>query len=363
MTKLSKSLRELHQTLRILQPNLERIAVVLYDADTGLLNTYAYSSDSDSPLLGYSYPLQESASLQQLANTGQSRVINDMRVLINSPTKHSHALLNAGYRSSFTLPIRIEEQLLGFIFFNSVLINDFSKHLIPQLEIAAFAITLLVSQERSQMQTLQATMTSAVAVTHERDPETGEHLRRMSDYSRFITQILGQPLALSDEYIYHLVLFSSLHDIGKISIPDHILLKPGKLLAEEFEVMKTHTTCGRKIVDNLISNHALGSVDHIDMLRDIVELHHENWDGSGYPHGLKGEEIPGCARMIAACDAFDAITTERPYKAPIPTQQALEIILQMRGHKLDPVCADVFLQHPDEIDAIRRKHQRQGLVW
>lgn len=361
MTKLSQRLRELHQTLRILQPNLARIAVVLYDPDTELLNTYAYSSDS--PLLHYSYPLPMSASLQQLAKTGQSRIINDMRALAESPTKHTNTLLQAGYRSSFTLPIRVEEQLLGFIFFNSLQINDFSKHLIPQLEIAAFAISLLVSQERSQMRTLQATLTSAVAVTHERDPETGEHLRRMSDYSRFITQILGPELKLSDEYCSHLILFSSLHDIGKISIPDNILLKPGKLLAEEFEIMKTHPTCGRKIIDNLIKNHALGCVDHIDMLREVVELHHENWDGAGYPYGLKGNEIPMSARMIAACDAFDAITAERPYKGPIPTEQALEMISEMRGSKLDPICADVFLQHPDKIDAIRRQHQLHGLVW
>ncbi|MEH6471757.1 MAG: HD domain-containing phosphohydrolase [Halopseudomonas sp.] len=362
MTKLSQRIRELHQAVRTLQPNLTRIAVALYDAESDLLSTYAYSSDIDSPLLRYSFSLQQSPSLQQMARSGQSRIINDMRKLTDSPKTHTRALLNAGYLSSFTLPIRIEDQLLGFIFFNSSQVDDFSHHLIPQLEIAAFAISLLVSQERSQMRTLQATMKTAVSVTHERDPETGEHLRRMADYSRFASKVLGPKLNFSDEFSSHLVLFSSLHDIGKISIPDHILLKPGKLMHDEFEIMKSHTTSGRKIIDDLINNHALDSLDHIEMLRNIVELHHENWDGSGYPHGLAGDQIPIAARIIAACDAFDAITTERPYKKPIPTDHALEIIQSMREKKLDPVCADIFLQHPEEVDAIRRQHLIDGVV-
>tara|TARA_R110001583_G_scaffold722_2_gene6687 strand:- start:98 stop:1189 length:1092 start_codon:yes stop_codon:yes gene_type:complete len=363
MIKLSQRLRELHHVLRNLQPNLVRISVVLYNEATGMLHTHACSSDNDNPLLGYSYPFNKSASLQLLAKTGQSRVINDLRTLAASQAPHTEALLNAGCRSSFTLPIRIEEELLGFIFFNSIRVNDFSQHLIPQLEIAAFAIALLVSQQRSQMRALTAALKTTINVIHERDPETGEHLRRITDYSRFMTQVLGKKLQLSDEYSAHVILFSSLHDIGKISIPDSILLKPGKLLADEFEVMKTHPISGKKIIDNLIQNHSLDGLEYIDMLRDVVELHHENWDGSGYPHGLMGEDIPLSARMIAACDAFDAITSERPYKKPTPTERALEIIQQMRGIKLDPVCADVFIQHPDEIDAIRSQHLLHGLVW
>jgi HD-GYP domain-containing protein (c-di-GMP phosphodiesterase class II) len=355
MTKLSECLQQLHQTTKALQPNLVRIAVALYDQNSGLLRTYADSSDQKNPLLWYSYPLAKSESLSHLARTGQYRVINDMQVLVDSGAPHSQALLDAGLRSSFTLPIRQGEQLLGFVFFNSSKTNDFSTHLLPQLEISAYAISLLITQERSQLETLKASMQTAVAVTHERDPETGEHLRRMTDYTQFLSNKLAPRLMLSDQYVAHLVLFASLHDIGKISIPDEILLKPGRLTPAEFEQMKSHTTSGRKIIDQLIDNHALNQLDYIDMLRDIVELHHEHWDGSGYPHGLSGEQIPLAARIIACCDAFDAITTERPYKPPMPTDEALAIIAQMRGTKLDPLCADVMLNHPGQLDRIRQQ--------
>ncbi len=357
MSKLSERLEQLHLTMKTLQPNLSRIAIALYDPDSDLVSTYAYSSDIDNPLLWYNYPLQQCPSLQQIANSGKSRVIDDMNALAASPTVHTQTLLNAGYRSSFTLPIRQKNHLLGFVFFNSTVAGDFSRRLLPCLEISAYAISLLVTQEQSQLQTLQATMKTAVAVTHERDPETGEHLRRMTDYSRFVSNMLGPRLKLSDEYIAHLVLFSSLHDIGKISLPDSILLKPGRLTPAEFDIMKGHTSSGRKIIDNLIANHALENLDYIEMLREIVESHHENWDGSGYPHRLAGAAIPLSARIIAVCDAFDAIITERPYKPPMTTTQALDVIKTMRGTKLDPLCADLFLQYPEQVDEIRRKHQ------
>ena len=357
MTKLTRCLQDLHHSLKNLQPHLARISVALYDSDTDLVSTYANSSDFDNPLLHYSYPLSDSQSLKALAQSGSSRTIDDLNNLGDPLSEHNQALIDAGYRSSFTLPIRSDGLLLGFVFFNSTQVGEFGKFLVPQLEIAAFAISLMITQEQAQIRTLRATLESAINVTHERDPETGDHLKRITDYTRFISQIMGPQLSLSEEYINHLVLFSSLHDIGKISIPDQILLKPGKLMSDEFEVMKTHTLKGRRIIDNLIRNHALDNLDHIDMLRDIVELHHENWDGSGYPHGLEGEQIPLSARMIAACDAFDAITTERPYKTPIATEEALGLIRQMRGVKLDPECADVFLHHPDALNQIRQQHQ------
>lgn len=362
MSKLSENLLFLHQTMQALQPNLARIAVALYDQNSGLISTYASSIEDDNPLLWYSYPLENCPSLKQLADSGKSRIIDDMRQFSENQTVHSDRLLAANYRSSFTLPIRQNDQLLGFIFFNSTLIGDFSEHLIPQLEISAYAISLLVTQETSQIQTLKATLKTAVAVTHERDPETGEHLRRMTDYSRFACSILGPRLKLSDLYTNHLVLFSSLHDIGKISIRDDILLKPGRLTADEYEIMKGHTTSGLKIIDSLIENHALNHLDHIEMLRNIIGSHHENWDGTGYPDQIAGEDIPLEARILAVCDAFDAITTERPYKSQLDTPAALKIIEGMRGTKLDPMCADLFIQHPEQLDAIRQEHKINGLV-
>ncbi|WP_210396258.1 HD domain-containing phosphohydrolase [Motiliproteus sediminis] len=355
MTKLSQRLQDLHKTLREQQPHLTRVAVALYDDATGLVTTYAYSSDIKSPLLHYSASLQEVPSLQQLAVRGQARLVQDLTTFAEHPSEHTRALIKAGYRSSLTVPMHNNDQLLGFVFFNADQPNCFSRFQIPQLEIAAYAISLLIVQERTEVNTLQATMKSAIEVTHERNPETGEHLKRIAGFTRLIACEVATHFNLDDEFIEHLVQFSAMHDIGKISVPDQILLKPGKLTADEFEVMKTHTSRGRTLVDHLIRNHALESLDYIAMLRNIIELHHENWDGSGYPHGISGDEIPVEARIVATADVYDALTSERPYKDRLSTDQAVELMLAMRGVKLDPHCVDAFIKRLEDAELIRSR--------
>ena len=143
-------------------------------------------------------------------------------------------------------------------------------------------------------------------------------------------------------------------------IPDAVLLKPGKLSADEFEVMKSHTLRGRTLVDALIDNHALEHMNHIEVLRNIVELHHENWDGSGYPHGLKGEAIPIEARIVAVGDVFDALTSQRIYKKAMTNEQAFELLSEMAGKKIDPQCLAPFIQQSDKIAAIRATYVEKG---
>jgi HD-GYP domain-containing protein (c-di-GMP phosphodiesterase class II) len=355
VSRLSQRLSFLRDSLKTLQPDLTRIAVALYDATTGMVNTYAYSSDDESPLLHYGAQLDKLPTLKKLITGQTPRIIGDMRKLAQkaSTSAHTKALVEAGYLSSFTIPILDDNELIGFVFFNSSKVDAFTRLLLPQLEITAYAVSLLIINERTELRTLKGAMRSAVEVTHQRDPETGDHLLRIASYARLITRELASNLMLSDEYIEQLVMFSSLHDIGKISIPDAILLKPGKLTEEEFEVMKTHTTRGLEIIDSLIKNHALGNLDHIEVLRNIVEGHHEFWDGSGYPHGLMGTKIPLEARIIAVADVYDALTGERPYKKRLSNETAFRIMVDMRGKKLDPQCLDAFIKNRIEVEKVR----------
>ncbi len=352
-SEFNKRLHLLHDSLRTVQPNLDRIAVALVDEVTETLATFTFSSETDSPLIHYGLPLSEVPSLREVADRGTPRLVPDMAVFAASTSAHTRALLQAEFQTSYTVPICCGNRLLGFVFFNSREVNAFSEYILPQLETTAYAISLLVVHERATINTLRATMKSALEVTHIRNPETGEHLRRMAAYCRLIATHLAAELDLTDEYIEHLVLFSSLHDIGKISIPDAVLLKPGKLDSSEFEVMKNHTVRGRALIDALIRNHALESLDHIDILRNIVELHHENWDGRGYPRGLRGAEIPLEARIVAVSDVFDALTSRRVYKEPYPDQQALSMLLGMAGKKLDPRCVDALVSNADEVARIQ----------
>jgi putative two-component system response regulator len=166
-----------------------------------------------------------------------------------------------------------------------------------------------------------------------RDNETGMHVNRMSRFSCLLAEALGLP-ASQCELVQHA---SPMHDIGKIGIPDRILQKPGKLDAGEWEIMKTHTEIGAEILSG-------SSSKLLQMAENIARSHHEKWDGSGYPNGLKGEDIPIEGRIVAICDVFDAFTSERPYKKKWPVEKAIQEVKNNSGIHFDPVLVNKFLE-------------------
>lgn len=179
-----------------------------------------------------------------------------------------------------------------------------------------------------------------------RDNETGLHIIRMSKFSQTMALEVGM-----DEDMAELLLNASpMHDIGKIGIPDRILLKPGKLDAEEWEIMKSHSTIGAEILSGHDSELML-------MAREIALNHHEKWDGSGYPHGLKGEDIPLVGRIVAISDVFDALTSERPYKKAWPVEEAVAEINRGAGHHFDPALVEAFNKVLPQVLEVREKYQ------
>lgn len=178
-----------------------------------------------------------------------------------------------------------------------------------------------------------------------RDNETGMHIIRMSK----ISALIGQGYGLDPEQCEMLLNASPMHDIGKIGIPDHVLLKPGKLDADEWKVMQTHAAIGADI----LSGH---ESELLDMARIIALSHHEKWDGSGYPQGLKGEEIPLAGRIVALADVFDALTSARPYKQAWSVEDAVKFIRDNSGSHFDPELIEVFLKHLDDIIKIKNQY-------
>ena len=177
-----------------------------------------------------------------------------------------------------------------------------------------------------------------------RDEETGSHILRMSHICALLTRTLG-----GSEADCELILNASpMHDIGKIGIPDAILLKPGKFEPQEWEIMKTHAAIGGKLLDGDDS-------DLMRMAREIALTHHEKWDGSGYPNGLAGEAIPQAGRIAALADVFDALTSERPYKKAWTITAAVDLIKENRGKHFDPDIVEVFLQELPGIVDIRER--------
>ncbi len=179
-----------------------------------------------------------------------------------------------------------------------------------------------------------------------RDPETGAHIQRMAYYSQAIAKGLDL-----DESVQKLILEAApMHDVGKIGIPDYILLKPGKLTPEEFEVMKGHARLGHELLNNSGS----------EILRagaQIAISHHEKYDGSGYPRGLKGNDIPLFGRIVAVADVFDALTSERPYKKAWSLEDAVHFLEEGRGKHFDPLCVEAFLATWDIVLDIRQRFQ------
>ncbi|MFO7712278.1 MAG: response regulator [Dehalococcoidia bacterium] len=179
-----------------------------------------------------------------------------------------------------------------------------------------------------------------------RDADTGAHIERIGRSSAAIARQLGLENGEVDNMLYA----APMHDVGKIAVPDRILLNPGSLSAEEWEIMKKHTTIGSEILQG-------SDADFIRLAEVIALTHHEKWDGSGYPRGLRGSQIPLAGRIVAIADVFDALTSARPYKEPFPVTESLDIVRKQSGVHFDPDVVDAFFVVQDEISAIRDEHR------
>lgn len=351
-SSVTEKLHHIHQVTRLHFDFITRIAVALYDADTDRLRTFVYSG-AESPLNHYEARLSDCYSLQQVALSQRPRLEQDLAVFSESTHEHAVKIYQAGYRASYTVPMIWEGQLLGFVFFNADREQPFDARCLSELDVVSHLVTVLMYNELSNVRTLLATLRSALDLTHSRDPETGCHLERMSRYARLIARQLAPHLGFDDHFIEHVFLFAPLHDLGKLTIPDSILLKAGPLDEDEYAVMKTHADTGYQLIERLLSNYGLGGVSHVQMLRNIVRHHHEAMDGSGYPDGLRGDAIPIEARIVTVADIFDALTSRRPYKERWSNERAFQHLQAMTPRKLDPDCVAALLAVPQEIEQIQ----------
>ncbi len=216
-----------------------------------------------------------------------------------------------------------------------------------------------VSRRISELNRMQeATIHVITSLAEFRDEETGNHVRRTQEYIRLIAENL-QKLPEHAEYLTaartaQIVTSAPMHDVGKIAIPDSVLLKPGRLTAEEFEIMKLHTIRGYEILSQAKKN--LGETGgFLEIAQQIARSHHEKWDGSGYPDGLVRADIPLAARMMAVADVYDAVRSERPYKKAQSHEQAITILRESRGSHFDSQIVDVFLACDVQVQNIRHQ--------
>jgi response regulator RpfG family c-di-GMP phosphodiesterase len=212
----------------------------------------------------------------------------------------------------------------------------------------------LVLQQQKVTDIQEHTISGLANLIESRDMETGEHVARTSEYVKTLAELARDDGVyediIDDHFIALIYTLAPLHDVGEIVMSDAILKKPGRLTAEEYEEMKQHASSGGRVVRQILSG--VTDEEYIKIAADIATYHHEKWNGRGYPEGLREEEIPLCARIMAVADVFDAISQNRCYRAAMPLDKCFEIIKEGSGKDFDPVIADVFVEIRQQVEVI-----------
>lgn len=323
---------------KIIQQIDDNLDVTAFGSPLEALN---WVEDHDPDLIITDYRMPELNGVEFIRAVRQkphSENVPIMMITVVSEKEVRYEALEAGATAFLTRPIdqiecRTSCRNLLKMHEQHLIIQDRADWLARQVEIATEQI---IQREKE-------TILRLARAGEYRDEGTGNHVLRMAKYSRQIAEAMGK---FSKEECDDLEYAAPMHDIGKIGIPDGILLKPGKLNEYEWDIMMTHTTIGHAILSDSQSRYMqIGAI--------IALNHHERFDGKGYPNGLKGEEIPLIARVVAVADVFDALVSARPYKHAWDTDEAIAYIKQQAGTHLDPDCVDAFLQRIDVIKQIQ----------
>ena len=229
-------------------------------------------------------------------------------------------------------------------FSETVLLNRVRQHL--HIDEIIRERTEQLRQRTNQLMQLQNSIVHTLAdVVENRDNTTGNHIERTSVYMRILIEAMQEYGVYADEMVHwdldSVISSSRLHDLGKISVPDSILNKPGSLTEEEYRIIKEHSRSGERIIEQMVEQS--GEAEFLRNAQYAAAYHHERWDGTGYPHGLKETDIPLQGRIMAIVDVYDALTSERPYKQPYTHEESVQLILNDSGRYFDPLIVDVFV--------------------
>ncbi|MGD9569488.1 MAG: HD domain-containing phosphohydrolase [Sedimentibacter sp.] len=302
-------------------------------------------------------------SLERIVTDGTPRVINDLEEYTkNKEAEYNKILLEAGIKSSITLPLTVNDRPIGIIFFSNVQRDIYKDEHIEFLKTLANSIAISLNKNIFIDEMLYSTLLALTKMSEARDEDTAEHLDRMTAYSVKITEFLLQDNLYCDQltvsFIKGIERFSPMHDIGKVGVKDGILLKPGKLTTDEFEEMKKHVAYGTEVLRTAESNIAKQRYSMFKMGIEIVEGHHEWWDGSGYPYNKSGYDIPLSARIVAVADVFDALTSKRPYKKAYEFDESFNYIIEGSGSHFDPTIINSLKKRKDKIYELYLKFQK-----
>jgi response regulator RpfG family c-di-GMP phosphodiesterase len=364
----------LNSTLKKIIP-FDSLVLLIINKDTRIVSVKLAESDSESVFTKDAGFSMDDPLLEDVSSTKALLSIDDVEDFPEaySGSDFSKHFISGGYKSLLILPLIMNDVNRGFLLFASKTVEAFMKGHVTFLESIGGQISISIERgelideieqytknlehtieirTKEILKTQKSMIFALSKIADTRDRTTGDHLERIRSYCVLIAQILKYSgnEEITNQFVRDLYDSSILHDIGKVGIPDSILLKKDKLSKDELQVMLKHATIGYEALKSATRD--LGEDSFLKMALDITLYHHERWDGSGYPIGLKGEEIPLSARIVAIADVYDALTTSRPYKKAFSHEESMEI-LQKEANKFDPKLLKLFMENAEEFDQIR----------
>lgn len=338
-------LETVHETMGV-----DRVGIAFYDEKKDLLITEYGVAVYDSLYLevGYRTNLANS-SLKDIIDSKRGQINNNLlESFQKNPNSHSMSLIiKEGIKSNMSVPLVMNNEVFGIVFLSSKQVNHFTDEDYKFAENLLYEITGVLNRSYL-MKVFIIRMTHTIArLVDKKDIETGEHISRMVKYSTMIASNLNVMHVASHPVDNKMILAiernAAVHDIGKVATPDNVLKKPGRLTLEEFEVMKEHASVGGDVFRDLNKELEDFEMTYYHTAEIIARYHHERWDGSGYPEGLKGLDIPIEARIVAVADVFDALSSKRVYKEAMSFEESLAIIKAESGKHFDPVVVEAFM--------------------
>ncbi|HSN66525.1 MAG TPA: HD domain-containing phosphohydrolase, partial [Fusibacter sp.] len=355
--KFTKEVKELIQTHYLIDDliellfekvklkfDLDRIGIAFVDYSKRKFIAEFGVANFDNIRLGPGFEVNFSkTSLTTTLYSKESFITEDLEEAFSSkPYSASLKLLRMeGIMSNMVVPLVMGDAVFGMVFFSSVKKKHFTEDHLRLAEKIIYEISGLLNRAYFTKVVFSRITNSFAELVDKKDNETGDHIMRMVRYSVIIAEGLSvrkiPGYEVNRKFVLEIERNASAHDIGKVGIPDEILKKPGKLTPEEWRIMKTHAEAGADVFKSLRDGLSVFDADFYKFAEEIARYHHERWDGSGYPKGLIGIEIPLSARIVAVADVFDALTSKRTYKAPFSFEASVEMIKEASGTHFDPV--------------------------
>lgn len=302
-------------------------------------------------------------SLYDLIESRKPMINNDLEEEFRKRPKSSslYLLAQEGIKSNLILPLTMGNAVFGFLFLSSREKDFFNLNHLHLAEKIVYEIKGLLNRTYFTKVVFSKITSGFSELVEKKDNETGEHILRMVNYSTLLAYKLIEKnhpdYQIQERMVLEIERNAAVHDIGKVGIPDSILKKPGKLTDEEWEIMRTHPIIGGDIFKSIREGLKTFDPELYKVSEDITRYHHEKWNGEGYPHGLKGHEIPLVARIVAVADVFDAISSKRIYKEAFEVEESFQILKNMSGVNLDPYLVEIFIENKSEVLKIYEKYK------